>query len=102
MRTSRDVFAVSARRAMVASVLVACASSHGTRPARDAVESYVAPALPAMTRPAFLVGYNEAWFGKHYGTDLTTNYDRAVVEKTFDGIVKAGGRVVRLWLFELR
>ncbi len=105
MRTSRDLrdfFAVSARRAFVASVLVACASSHGTHRARDARESGVAPALPAMTRPAFLVGYNEAWFGKHYGSDLTTNYDRAVVEKTFDGIVQAGGRVVRLWLFEGR
>jgi hypothetical protein len=58
--------------------------------------------LPPMELPTFIVGYNEAWFGKNYGSDLTTNYDSAYVAKTLDGIKQAGGHIVRLWLFEGR
>lgn len=56
--------------------------------------------LPPMILPAFIVGYNTAWFGDHYSTDLTADFDLAYVNKTLDGIVNAGGHVVRLWLFE--
>ncbi len=48
----------------------------------------------------FMVGYNEAWFGSHYSSDLTSGYDDTLVATTLDGIVAAGGHVVRLWLFE--
>jgi hypothetical protein len=58
-------------------------------------------ALPLPT-PSFLVGYNEGWFGANYGTDLTTNFDLDFVAQTFDGILAAGGHLVRLWLFEYR
>jgi len=57
--------------------------------------------LPPMTMPAFIVGYNEAWFGAGFGTGLTTTFDRAYVDATFDGIVRGGGHVVRIFLFEL-
>lgn len=54
-----------------------------------------------MVMPAFIVGYNEAWFGMKFGTDLTTDFDLAYVTKIFDGIVRGGGHVVRLFLFNL-
>lgn len=57
--------------------------------------------LPPMVMPRFLVGYNEAWFGGNFSTGLTTNFDLAYVNRTFDGIVMAGGHVVRIFLFEL-
>src|ERR1019366_8080946 len=56
--------------------------------------------LPTMMLPAYLVGYNEGWFGGNYGTDLTSNFDLTYVDKTLDGIVGAGGHVVRIFLFE--
>src|SRR5437868_9661027 len=68
--------------------------------AEDAVSTADA-ALPPMVLPEFLVGYNEAWFGDNYATDLTTHFDLAYVDRTFDGIVAANGHVVRLFLFEL-
>lgn len=76
----------------------------GDADAGDAASGDVdaAAALPPMTMPSFLVGYNEAWFGAGFGSDLTTSYDAKIVKTTFDGIVKAGGRVVRVWLFEGR
>ncbi len=57
--------------------------------------------LPPMVMPTFIVGYNEAWFGMKYGTGLTTDFDLAYVNSIFDGIVEAGGHVVRIFLFEL-
>jgi hypothetical protein len=54
--------------------------------------------MPSQT---FLIGYNEAWFAGHFGTDYTTDFDLAYVQTTFDGIVKSGGHLVRLFLFEL-
>jgi hypothetical protein len=68
----------------------------------DADADADAGGLPPMTMPSFLVGYNEGWFGKSFGRDLTTAYDPAVVASTFDGLMTAGGRVVRMWLFEGR
>jgi hypothetical protein len=59
-------------------------------------------ALPDMPAPSFLVGYNEGWFNTGYGTDLSANFDLEVVKDVFDGILTAGGSVVRLWLFEFR
>jgi hypothetical protein len=59
-----------------------------------------APSPPPMARPAFLVGYDEGWFADHYATDYTSAFDLAYVNRTFDGLVRAGGHVVRLWLFE--
>lgn len=56
---------------------------------------------PPMVMPAFLVGYDEAWFGTKFGTDLTTDWDPKYVAATLDGIVAAGGHVVRIFLFEL-
>jgi len=56
--------------------------------------------LPPMVLPDFLVGYNEAWFGDNYSTDMTTNFDLDYVDRTLDGIVAANGHVVRLFLFE--
>lgn len=58
------------------------------------------PPPPSLSAP-FTLGYNEAWFGPSYASDLTTNFDLARVNATFDGIVAGGGRVVRVWLFEL-
>lgn len=60
-----------------------------------------AEVLPPMTTQQFLIGYNEAWFAGNFGTDYTTGWDLAHVQKTFDGIAKAGGHVVRLWLWEV-
>jgi hypothetical protein len=57
--------------------------------------------LPPMKTQAFLIGYNEAWFGMSFGTDYTTSWDLAYVQKTFDGIVVAGGHLVRLFLWEV-
>ncbi len=47
----------------------------------------------------FTVGYNEPWFGQHYGTDLTTSFDRNFIAETFDGMAKGGASIVRIWLF---
>ena len=58
-------------------------------------------ALPPMPMPRFLVGYNEAWFGGHFSTGLTSDFDLAYVQRIFDGILAAGGHVVRIFLFEL-
>lgn len=55
-----------------------------------------------MKMPEFIVGYNEAWFGQRFGSDLTTEFDLPFINKTFDGIVKAGGQVVRVELFLAR
>ncbi len=49
---------------------------------------------------AFVVGYNQAWIGRDYGTDLTSNFKPDLIEKTFGQIAQAGGSVVRIWLFE--
>ncbi len=57
--------------------------------------------LPPMVQQTFLIGYNEAWFGAAFGTDLTTDFDLAYVQDTFDGIVDGGGHLVRLFLFPL-
>lgn len=57
---------------------------------------------PILVRPAFLVGYDEGWFGTRYGSDLTRDYDGAGAARTLDAIAAAGGRAVRLWLFEGR
>jgi hypothetical protein len=56
--------------------------------------------LPPMPTQTFLIGYNEAWFGSNFGTDYTTSYDLAYVQKIFDGIVAGGGHLVRLFLWE--
>jgi hypothetical protein len=66
----------------------------GVRPPNDDA------APPPMTMPSFLIGYNEGWFADNYGTDYTTAFNLAYVNKTLDGIVSAGGHVVRLFLFE--
>jgi len=52
--------------------------------------------LPPMKTQAFLIGYNEAWFGSAFGTDYTTAFDLPAVRKTLDGIVAGGGHLVRL------
>jgi len=57
--------------------------------------------LPPMKTQTFLIGYNEAWFGANFGTDYTTNFDLAYVQKVFDGIVADGGHLVRLFLWEI-
>ncbi len=54
--------------------------------------------LPPMVQQQFLIGYNEAWFGTAFGTDLTSDFDQAYVESVFDGIVEDGGHLVRVWL----
>jgi|GEM_PF-1874048 len=60
-----------------------------------------AATLPPMKTQQLLIGYNEAWFGSNFGTDYTTNFDLAYVQKIFDGIVAGGGHLVRLWLWEV-
>jgi hypothetical protein len=57
--------------------------------------------LPPMKTQRFMIGYNEAWFGSSFGTDYTTGYDLAYVQKILDGISKGGGHVVRIWLWEV-
>lgn len=57
--------------------------------------------LPPMKTQTFLVGYNEAWFGAGFGTDFTTSFDLAYVQKVLDGIVAGGGHLVRIWLWEV-
>lgn len=56
--------------------------------------------LPPMPTQTFLIGYNEAWFGANFGSDYTTAYDLAYVQKILDGIVAGGGHLVRLWFWE--
>lgn len=51
---------------------------------------------------SFSIGYNEAWFASNYGTGLTSKFDRDYVAKTIGQVKRAGGQVVRLFLFELR
>jgi hypothetical protein len=70
--------------------------------AADAGEAQDAGApLPPMVMPEFIVGYNEAWFGPWFGTGLTSDFDPAYARSVLDGIKLGGGRVVRLFLFEL-
>lgn len=57
--------------------------------------------LPPMKTQTFLIGYSEAWFGANFGTDYTTGFDLAYVQKVFDGIVADGGHLVRLFLWEI-
>ncbi len=57
--------------------------------------------LPPMPSQSFLIGYNEAWAGAHFGTDYTTDFDLAYMQKVFDGIVAGGGHLVRLWVWEV-
>ncbi|MBK6692944.1 MAG: hypothetical protein IPG50_12205 [Myxococcales bacterium] len=99
--------------AMTALAAAACAREAPT-PAHAGVWPPTAPAAmapaplesPAASRAAadggapFVLGYNEAWFRSHYGSDLTQHFDEAYVAATFAGIGAAGGSVVRLWLFE--
>lgn len=63
-----------------------------------------APDAGAFPKPTpggpFVVGLNEGWFGPGYSSDLTTAFDLGHVNAVFDGIRAAGGRVVRVWLFE--
>ncbi len=59
-----------------------------------------AASLPPMKSQAFLIGYNEAWFGSKFGTDLTSDFDLGYVQKVFDGVASSGGHLVRLWLWE--
>lgn len=54
-----------------------------------------------MKTQKFLIGYNEAWFGANFGTDDTTNFDLAYVQKVLDGVVADGGHLVRIWLWEV-
>jgi hypothetical protein len=54
-----------------------------------------------MVMPDFIVGYNEAWFGPWFGTGLTSDFDPGYARSVLDGIKLGGGRVVRLFLFEL-
>ena len=68
----------------------------GTDPGADA-----GMALPPMEMPDFLVGYNEAWFGPWFGTGFTSDFDPAYARSILDGVKAGGGRVVRLFLFEL-
>lgn len=56
--------------------------------------------LPPMKTQSFLIGYNEAWFGQNFGTDLTSSFDLGYVQQTFDQIVASGGHLVRIWVFE--
>lgn len=73
----------------------------GGSAASEVADAGVAPpGPPGAPATPFLVGYNEAWFGSRYGSDLTSGFDASLVASTFDGIVAAGGHVVRLWLFE--
>lgn len=65
----------------------------------DAAAAPTPPPPPSLTSP-FVVGFNEAWFGPSYSSDLTTGFDLGKVTSTFDGIAAARGRVVRVWLFE--
>lgn len=74
-------------------------SGAATEGAGDAGPGATIPPPPSLGSP-FTVGYNEAWFGPSYGSDLTTAFDLAYVETTFDRLRAAGGHVVRLWLFE--
>jgi len=59
-------------------------------------------ALAVSADGSFIVGYNEAWFAGYYGTGLTANFDPAYVARIFEQLSRAGGQVVRLFLFELR
>jgi hypothetical protein len=87
--------------ALFALLTAACAGGRSARTTSPAPSlAPAAPPLPPMTRSPFLVGYDEAWFGDDYGRDYTSAFDLAYVNATFDGIVRAGGHVVRLWLFE--
>ena len=69
--------------------------------AADGATSADAGMLPPMKTQSFLIGYNEAWFGGNFGTDYTTNFDLAYVQKVFDGIVAGDGHLVRLFLWEV-
>ena len=49
---------------------------------------------------AFEAGFDAAWIGQGYGHDFTTSWDPAAVDLVFARAARAGGSVVRLWLFE--
>jgi len=49
-----------------------------------------------------VLGYNEAWFGQNYGSDMTSNFDEVYVDKVLGDMQTYGASVVRLWLFENR
>ena len=57
--------------------------------------------LPPLSHQTFLIGYNEAWFGGNFGTDYSTAFDLDYEKKVFDGIVAAGGHLVRLFVFQM-
>lgn len=51
--------------------------------------------------PAFVIGYNQAWFGNSYGRSFTTDFDENLVRTAFLKTREGGGSVIRLWLFEI-
>ncbi len=66
--------------------------------AEDDLESLIQERMPAV--PKFVLGYNEGWFGNHFGSGLTSNFKSSYVDEVFKSIKAAGGDVVRVWLFE--
>lgn len=50
----------------------------------------------------FVVGYNEAWFGGNYQNSFTDGFNDSQIAKTLLDITGAGGKVVRIWLFQNR
>lgn len=92
-------------RLVTAAALAAVCACVSTKapPARSEapVDAAALRRVPARI-PEFAIGYNEAWFGHKYGFDLTLDFDRDRIARTFDAMSRAGARVVRLWVFEGR
>lgn len=57
-------------------------------------------ALLAPAARAFEVGYNVAWIEEAYGSDFTSRWDEAAVDRALARTRAFGGGVARLWLFE--
>jgi hypothetical protein len=55
---------------------------------------------PAGAGGGILRGFNQAWLRHHYGASWTDRFDEAEWERMLRLTSRAGGRVLRVWLFE--
>lgn len=66
----------------------------------DSAAAPVTTCADATANGGFLFGFNQAWMGNHYGSQWTKSWDEAEARRILDLCAAAGGKVLRMWLFE--
>ena len=66
----------------------------------DGAPAVVETCPDAAANGGFLFGFNQAWMKNHYGSQWTSAWDEAEVRRILALCRDAGGKVLRMWLFE--